>query len=127
MTFTVIEWFVLVFSILVLLKILFLIFSPKSWANFAKSLYKSPVVLVIVELILAAILLSLLLQTMTIVQIMSAIVLGALLTAIGFTAYSKELLAMTKKTVNKDMVKRAWLPLLIWAVLAIWTLIALLA
>ncbi len=126
MAFTVIEWFVLVFSLLVLIKVLFLLFSPKSWLKFAKNLYKSPSLLVVVEVILAAVLLYYLLQSMTIIQIMSAIVLGALLTAISFAVYAKELMSWTNKVMKKSMLKRAWVPILIWLVLALWALYVLL-
>ena len=53
MVFTIIEWFVLIFSILATIKLLFVIFNPKGWLKIIEPLYKARIILFIVESILA--------------------------------------------------------------------------
>lgn len=123
MTFSVIQWFVVVFSLLAIVKILVVSINPKGWLNLAKGLYKSSALLFVVELILAAILFYYLLQEITIVQVMGGIVLGALLTGMTFAVYAKETLDWGSKLLRgKTLLNRAWLPILIWLVLSIWAL-----
>ena len=117
---------VLVFILLGLIKLLFFIFSPKSWMNFAKGMYKNPAVLIIIELILAAVVLYYLLMYMTIVQIFGGIVLGALLTGLSFACFGKELVPMfTKMFKAKGLWKKIWLIWLVWLALFVWVLLAL--
>jgi len=119
------EIIVLIFVVLGLLKLIFVLFSPKSWFGFAKGLYKSPAILIIVEIILALIVFYYLLQTMTIVQIMGGVVLGALLTGLSFAFFAKDSMAWAGKLLNaKGFFKKMWLVILIWLALFIWTLIA---
>ena len=123
MTFSIVEWFVLVFAILVLVKLVIVSFNPKTWLKVAKSIYKNSAVLFVVELILAAILFYYLLMDLTIVQIFAAITLGALLTGMTFAIYHKETLDWGSKLLKgKTLLNRAWLPVLIWLALAIWAL-----
>ncbi len=126
MAFGVVEWFVLVFAILVIIKLLICSFNPKGWLNLTKGLYKNGIVLFIVELILAAILFYYLLMELSIVQIFATITLGALLTGMTFAIYSKESMSFAGKILKaKTLLNKAWLPVLIWLALAIWTLVEL--
>jgi hypothetical protein len=126
MAFGVIEWFVLVFSILAIVKLITVSFSPRSWLNVVKPLYKAHIILFIIEIVLAAALLYYLLMDLTIIQIMGGIVLGALLTGMTFAVYGKETLEWGKKLLReKTLLRRAWLPILIWLALVIWVLIEL--
>lgn len=116
----------LVLSVLVVVKLVVVIFNAKTWMKIVKPLYKNPVVLGLIEIILAGVLFYYLIQQFTIVQIMSVIALGALLTGLTFTFYAKETLSWAQKLLKKkSMIKRAWLPILIWLVLVVWTLIEL--
>lgn len=119
------EIIVLVFIIIGLIKLLFLLFSPKSWFNFAKKLYSSPAVLIIVEIILALIVFYYLLMSLTIVQIMAGIVLGALLTGLSFAFFAKEMVPfMNKIFKSKTLWKKTWLVWLIWLALFVWVLVS---
>lgn len=114
---------VLILAILVVIKFLVLAIKPKAWLNFAKSIYSNPLVLGLVEVILGAALLYYLLMQLTILQIMAAVTFGALLTALSFTIYGKELIPwMTKLIRNKKILwsPRAWFVWLIWLVLIGW-------
>jgi len=128
MTFGAVGNIVFIFSVLVLVKLLFVLFKPKGWMDVSKQLYNSPAILALIELILAAIVFYYLLMELTIVQIMAGVVLGALLTGLSFASYGKEALAFgTKIMKDKNMWKKAWLPAVIWLVLAVWALYALFA
>lgn len=125
MAFSVVEWFVLVFVVIGLIKLIFLVFSPKSWFNFAKWLYSSPAILFIVELILAAVLFYYLWTSIGILALMGGVVLGALLTGMSFAIYGKDTITFGKKIMGKGMWKKIWFPCLIWLALIVWTLIVL--
>ncbi len=125
MAFNAVEIIALVFAILVIVKLLVVSFSPGSWMGLAKSLYKAPWILFVVELILAAIVFYYLQMELTIVQIVGGITLGALLTGMTFAIYGKETIAWGMKLLNKGLLKKAWLPILIWLAIAVWTLVEL--
>lgn len=127
MSFTIVQWFVLVFSILALVKILFVFFNPKAWLKLVGHIYgKASHVTIVVELILALGLLLYLLKEMTIVQIMGAIIFGALLSGITFAAFGKETLAFGNKILRtKGAVHKAIISIVIWLALTIWALVSL--
>lgn len=120
-----IEIIVLIFVILGLLKLIIVLFSPKSWLGFVKGLYKNPTLLFIIELVLAIIVFYFLLLEMGLVQIMAGVVLGALLTGMGFALFAKDMMPAMTKVFKAGILKRCWLPIIIWLVLFIWTLTAL--
>ena len=126
MAFTVVEWFVLAFAVLALVKLLVVSFNARAWLKIVRPLYKSLIVLFIVELILAAILFYYLNQQLTIIQIFGGLTLGALLTGMTFAVYGKETLSWAQKLLNtKSLLRKAWIPILIWLALAIWALVSL--
>jgi hypothetical protein len=114
---------VLVLAVLVVIKFLVLAIKPKAWLNFAKSIYGNPIIAGLVIFILGAIVFYYLLMQLTIVQIMAAVTLGALLTALSFTIYGKEWISFASKLLkNKKLLwgPRAWFVWLIWLVLIGW-------
>jgi hypothetical protein len=116
----------LVLAVLVLVKTIIVMFNAKTWMKVVRFLYGSKTLVFMVELILAAVLFYYLIQELTIVQIMAVIALGALLTGMIFAVYAKETIAWASKFLNsKSLMKKAWLPILIWLALVIWTLIEL--
>ncbi len=125
MAFNSVEIIALILAIVIIIKLLIVLFSPRSWFNFSKGLYKSPAVLFVVELILAVIVFYFLLQSFTIVEIMAVVAFGTLLTGMGFALYAKEIMGLASKMLGKTTLKRMWFPILIWLALAVWTLVAL--
>ena len=74
-------------------------------------------------MILGAVLLYNLLMQLTIVQIMAAVALGALLTALSFTIFGKDLIPWMAKIIKDKKIlwsPRAWFVWLIWLVLIGW-------
>ena len=118
-----IEIIALIFVLGGLVKIIAIMTSRKAWTDFVKGMYRSPGALLFVEVVLAAIVLYYLLQELNIVQITASLTLGALLTGIVFAVYKKEVLPPMLGILKKDSLKKSWLPILIWFILMVWTLI----
>ncbi len=124
MVLTAIEIIALVFISLGLLKVLVILVDPKIWfEKVAKPIYQRPKTLIVVSFVLALFVLYYLIQTLTIVQILAAMVFTALLMAMAFGAYSKEVLSLAQKMLkDKKIVKRNWLILLLWIALFVWAI-----
>ncbi len=123
MGFNVIEWFVIAFSILAIVKLLFVVFNPKAWFKVVKSLYSKGNLLFLVELILAFVLFYYLSMQISIVQIVAGLVLGALLTGMSFAVFSKDTIAWGDKILKtKNILSKVWIPALLWLALSIWAL-----
>lgn len=121
MAYTYIEWFALTIAVLGLIKIIVLFISPESWFNFAKKVWKKPNLVAIISLILSAVVLYYLLQSMTIVQIFAVMLLTSLLLAVGMAPFVNDFLKINKKRM-KNKLKESWLYILIWLVLILWVL-----
>jgi len=122
MVLTSIEIFALIVVIVAAIKILVLLIQPKSWLSVVKTVYAKPALAMMVELILAAVILYYLLAELNIVQIFAVMLFFALLMAISFTTYSKETISWARKMLNKNVIKKAWLAILIWVILIVWVL-----
>jgi len=117
----IIEIFALIVLVAIAIKILAVLISPKSWLSFTGKIWKLPILTMIISLILAGIVFYYLIQEVSIVQIFAVILFIALISAATIAVYSKEFLAVAQKIVkDKGFLKRAWLPILIWVILAIW-------
>lgn len=126
MVFGAVEIIALIFAILILAKLLFVVFNPKSWFGFAKKVYGAPVFLAIVELILVVLVFYYLLMSMSFLQIFSVLALGCLLTGLSFSLFAKESMSWAEKILKaKGMMRKAWVPVLVWLILAIWALVSL--
>ncbi|MFH1787187.1 MAG: hypothetical protein ABH811_00110 [archaeon] len=121
MNFSAIEIIALVFVLAAFVKVLIILVSRNSWASFVKRLYNKPTALMFIELVLAGIVIYYLLQSLSIIQIMGGVVLGALLTGMTFAAYGKELMPSMLKLLKRDALRKAWLPILVWLSLVVWT------
>ncbi len=119
---TPIEIMALILAIVVIVKIVVLLVKPKAWMNIVKPLYRKPAILGIASLILAALSLNYLLKELTIIQIAAAMLFTALLAAITLASYSREVLEFAEKLIDENVVKKAWLSIVIWIALAGWIL-----
>jgi len=124
-----IEIFALIIAVLVLVKILVILIKPKAWMNFAESLWKMPMLVMIVGLILAGVVLYYLMQSgIGLVQIFGVMLFVVLLSAVTMAVYAKDFISMAKKLVkDRQFMSKGWLPILIWVVLAVWVLIEIFA
>ena len=121
MIYTTIEGFALVISVVVLIKIAFILIKPKAWMNFAAKFWRKPKVTGIISLILSAFVLYYLLQEITIVQIFAVLLFFSLLMTMGFVPYAKDLVSITRKNMKK-IIKESKFYILIWLLLIIWVL-----
>ena len=117
-----IEIFAGVVVLLSLIKLITLLVSPKSWINFASKLWKNPSAMAFVSLILGAIVFYYLIQELTIIQIFAVMLFTMLLFALTFASYSKEFYPMLQKFAKQGILKKGWLPILIWVILLIWAI-----
>ena len=119
---TPIEILAIIFAVLILVKLLFVLIKPGAWMSFVGFLYKNSVVITIVYIMLAALVGYYLFVSngMNIVQVAAAGVFISLLMGIGFAPFSQKLIAMQNGIMQER--GKAWLAMLIWAAIAIWTL-----
>lgn len=123
MAYTSIETIALILIVVSLIKILVLLVNPKSWMNFAKSIWKNPSLTSIVALVLAAIVFYYLIQELTIIQILAVTAFVALLFAVGLAKGGNTLIQIYEKQIKKgNILKDYWLYTLIWLALIVWGL-----
>tara|TARA_Y100000310_G_C20520068_1_gene733193 strand:- start:471 stop:857 length:387 start_codon:yes stop_codon:yes gene_type:complete len=127
MAFGAIEIFAFFIVVLVLIKLLVIMKNPMTWLNkVAKPIYTSPNT-TWVGLVLAAVSLYYLLQTISIVQIFAVFFFFCALMIVGIAPWGKDMMAFaTKIFKQKGILKKAWLSTLIWLVLIFWVLYELL-
>lgn len=123
---SVIAWIVIIYS---LIKTLFVFFSPKSWMNFAKEIWKIPQLTSIIFLALAGIILYYLISSgISIIQIFAVMAFTICIFALSMSSYMKEFIPAAQKIVlSKDLVRRGWLTFIVWFALVIWAVIELTA
>jgi len=114
----------LIFAVLVAVKIIIIIASPKTWYNLVKNIWSKPIYTAIVSLIITAIALNFLLQTMNIVQIFAVMLFTTFMIAIGFATYSREWMKSAEKMLkDRKLMAKSWFYIIIWAALVVWALI----
>ena len=111
----------LIFIILVIIKIIVVAISPKSWFDFAKKLYINPKLTSILSLILALIVLYFITSSgISIVQILAVSLFLSLLIMVGISQYANELLSWKEDKELNKIIRNQWLYILVWLVLIAW-------
>ncbi len=106
-----------------ILKLVILAIKPKIWLRLVEAIYSKPKAMMWVSLILGAMVLYYLLQTMTIVQIVAVMAFMSLLMAVGFSAFPGYIVETAQKAFRrKHLVRRAWLMTIVWVVICVWVL-----
>ena len=125
---TPVEILALILAVLVAVKILVILVSPKSWFKIVKSVYSIPVLTMIICVILAGVVLYYLIQALTIVEIFAATLFMVLVAGVTIASYHKELVPAAMKLLkDRKILVKAILPLLIWVALVVWVLYSLFA
>jgi len=119
---TPVEWMAAIIAIIVLIKLIVILIKPSAWMEVVDAVYKWPIVTVIVSLILAYYTLTLLLEEITIIQIFASMLFLMFLMTLSMVIYKKEIVTLGKKMLKKDILKRAWLAIIVWLVLCVWVL-----
>ena len=119
------EILALIVIVLGLIKFIVILVKPGAWAEVPKKMFAKPMLSMVVSLILAAYVLYLLLGELTIVHVFAVMLFMMLLMFGTMAVYKKELMPMVDKMLkSKDLMRRAWLPMVIWLALMIWALVA---
>lgn len=125
---TTIEILALIAAILVLLKFVLILISPKFWMKLATSIMKQNLLMQIIYFLLALVVGYYLYSAgVTIVQLFGLMLFFSLLYGFSMMFFPKPMHEFVKDFPKdrKKLVLKAWLPWLIWVVLALWTLYAL--
>mgnify|MGYP000161398701 CR=1 FL=1 len=121
-----IELFAWIAVVLVLVKVVVILINPKAWMKFAKTFWERPIVMMVVSLVLAIVVLTYLLESVSIIQIFAVLVFVMLISAVTLASYSKEFVKFAEKLVkDRKFFRKAWVSIVIWVALAIWALIQL--
>ena len=118
------EIIALVLAVFVLLKILILMAKPKLWLNLSGKLIRNKGLFTLVALILVALTGYSVLKNVDIVTVGAVMAFTASLMALGAAPYSKTILE-THEKIGENAIRKSWLSVIAWVVLAVWMLYAL--
>ena len=121
---TPIEIIATIFSVLLIVKFLYLKFNPRAWKKFSDKIMKKPKVTKWIYLVLALVIGYYLLQELNVVQIVAVMMFSGFLTGYTFMTFAKEFKPVYKEIwKNKEyLVQKLWPAWLIYLVLAGWVL-----
>lgn len=120
------EWFAVILSAIVLLKIFVVLIKPKAWFNYvAKPILGNSVLWGVIFLALFVWTGNQVLERYSIVEVMSMLLPLTFLMMLGALPFSKTLMHWYDEMATENNVRKAWLPILIWAGLAVWAFYAL--
>ena len=113
-----------IISALILIKLLFIVFNPKSWMNMSEGLFKNKGFATILALLIAGISGYYVFQNYSIVDFMAMLLPFVGLFMLSFIPIYKDLIGPAKKLMSdkSKMWSSYWLPILIWGVLSIYAL-----
>jgi hypothetical protein len=123
---TPIEILAVIFAALVLVKLLFIAVDPKIWMKGVESILNNYVFTTVVYVLLALITGYIIFKSLNIVQVAAVMLFTSLIIGLTMIPYSKEFLALGKElaSTRSQIFRRAWLAIVIWAGIAVWTLYA---
>ncbi len=125
---TPIQIMALIVAVLGGIKLLVILVDPRIWLKkVVKPIYANPMFASVLGLLIAGVSLYYLNKSFTIVQIFSVMIFFMGLMLMSFATMSKEMLALADKALQKNCLKRFWLPTLVWILLLIWVFYALFA
>jgi hypothetical protein len=126
---TPIEVLAAIFAVMVLVKLFVVAVNPKFWMKGIESILGNYVFTTIVYVLLAVIVGYVVFQSLNIIQVAAVMLFTSLLIGLTLVPYAREFLALSKEvTVTRlGMFRKAWLAMVIWAGIAVWTLYAVFA
>lgn len=120
--FTNIQWVALIFSLLIIIKVLFIIFSRSSWYGITTRIFSRPKILSWTSLILAFFVLFILLREVSITQIFVSGLFMILLFVSGLSLFGDEVLKLQDRIMSKFNFRNYWWYIVLWLLLVIWVL-----
>ena len=122
MTFTAVEWIVIIFAALGLIKLLVISISRKRWIPVIDEVYRHPRFFTLIFAILAIVTGYYVLREISFVQLVAAMAVTWSLSALAFLHYAKEMRNIAKKSLSVPINGWLWFYIIIWAVIFIWAL-----
>jgi hypothetical protein len=122
---TAIEILATIFSVLILVKLITYIIAPRPVMNFAEKLLKKKLWVSIIYFTLAIIVGYYVLCSLSIVQVAAVMLFTSMLIGLSLIPYTdlwSEIVDRMALTSRAEMFKKNWLILLIWVMIAVWTL-----
>jgi len=123
---TSIEILALIFALLILIKLLVISVNPKKWIGFSKKILNNKAPVYIIYVILTVIVGYIVLSTVPATEIGAVTLFISLLIALSFLPYAKKLNVFSEDLIV-GIIKKSWLPIIIWLALAVWILYAVIA
>ena len=112
-----------IFALAILIKLAFIIARPNLWMKFAGVLIENSARTTVIYLILAAIVGYYVFSRISILDAAAVMLFTSLLMGLSLAPYGKSLLKLGEEAMSTGLGK-AWLPLLLWGLLALWILYA---
>ena len=127
---TALEIIATIFAIFVLVKMVVVLIDPQIWMKkVAEPLLGNPRLATTVYGVLAIVVGYYVLTRLYIVDVAAVMLFTALVMGVGMMPYSKALLRIAEEmsATRADLLRNAWLPIVIWTVIALWVLTSVLA
>ena len=127
---TALEIIATIFAIFVLVKMVVVLIDPQIWMKkVAEPLLGNPRLATTVYGVLAIVVGYYVFASLHIVDVAAVMLFTALVMGVGMMPYSKALLKIAEEmsATRADLLRNAWLPIVIWTVIALWVLTSVLA
>jgi len=119
-----------IFALLIVVKIVVLLVNPQLWMKkVAEPLLGNPLLATAVYGILAIVVGYYVFTNLDIIDIAAVMAFTALVTGLGMLPYAQTLLKTAEEmsATRSKLLRNAWLPIVIWVVIALWVLTSVLA
>jgi len=119
-----------IFALLIVVKIVVLLVNPQLWMKkVAEPLLGNPLLATAVYGILAIVVGYYVFTNLDIIDIAAVMAFTALVTGLGMLPYAQTLLKVAEEmsATRSKLLRNAWLPIVIWVVIALWVLTSVLA
>ncbi len=127
---TALEIIATIFAIFVLVKMVVVLIDPQIWMKkVAEPLLGNPRLATTVYGVLAIVVGYYVFASLHIVDVAAVMLFTALVMGVGMMPYSKALLKIAEEmsATRSELLRNAWLPIVIWTVIALWVLTSVLA
>ena len=118
-----IEWIAFLFSLLVVVKLVFVLFAKKVWYEKVTSkVYRNKAVFGVLFLILTLVVFCYLVKSMSIINIVAVMAFTGLFMGLAFLSFGQDMSILIKKMSSKRFSLWMMIYILLWLALAVWTL-----
>ena len=121
---TPIEILAVVFSVLILVKLAFVLANPQLAVKISEPLLKRKALCYGAYAVMAVVAGYFVLDYFSMAEIAAVLLFGSFLYALSALTYADSLMGLTTEITQsrETLLRRAWLPIAIWVVMAVWTL-----